>query len=897
MPKLTTKDLSRSLLNREPLGPKAAGTLEIDAETLGEFALECTSAFECVSLHSVTIQGSLDLSFHRVAARLVFDDCRFAESLDLRETHVAELAFAGCSFEGLFLGAGLHTDYGLRFSDTRAKAPVVLSRARISGALDFSRAEFGEPSSPWGLSDGLPFLSLDDATIDGSVIFDDSVIHGGITMMRAEISGDLFLNRARMTRPKPGHHALAAAGMHVSGTVMADGLWTTGPIALVAARLDTNFLLSHAKLEGGDRGDGTDRALSADGIRVGSDIRWSQLTAAGEVRMIGGQVAGQLVISDSHLESLKGRRVTLHGDRLVVSEGVTLESTVSLGEVRMVGANIRGQFLVRAIKIDVRSGSSPVQENDALSLDEGRISESAFISDSEFHGPLRIPGCAVGGDLSLARCRFDTVGATSQAVEATNLQVGRDLSAPEIELRGGFSLSGSQIGGNLRMNSSRLSTVDPVRTPVLSLDRCRVAGSIILSESHFYGEVRLRAATIGVQMIFERGVVESVRNVGDGFSLTADRASFLGSAYFTETRFIGEVRLIGANIAGQLGFTRARLEGRELSEGDALSLDGATIAGGIFCRDLRAHGCIRFPRAKIGAHADFSGSVVESFPGKDDCLVGEGVNAEAVLDFTRARLRGRINLASAKIQGRLMFRISSLSGGGAKNTLSLSLAHIDDLVLMPQDVVGPVDFSGVEIGSLSDARGGRFRGQPPAEIELEGATYSLPEPLDAHQRLKWIGGGSNRYSPGTHQELARAFRQAGKAGEARKVLMAGERRARSQYKRLSVRGIWQDFLWITVGNGYRNSLAALWLVGLITLGTIAVAIGKGSFQPLRPIHPDFNPTLYAIDVTVPILDLGQQSSFTASGVEAWVTLTLSVAGYALAAALIASATRLFSREQ
>ncbi len=66
--------------------------------------------------------------------------------------------------------------------------------------------------------------------------------------------------------------------------------------------------------------------------------------------------------------------------------------------------------------------------------------------------------------------------------------------------------------------------------------------------------------------------------------------------------------------------------------------------------------------------------------------------------------------------------------------------------------------------------------------------------------------------------------------------------------------------------------------------------------PLKPGElPHFNAVIYALDLLLPIVDLGQQSAFNPAGAMQWLSYGLIAAGWVLATTVVAGAARVLGR--
>jgi hypothetical protein len=180
----------------------------------------------------------------------------------------------------------------------------------------------------------------------------------------------------------------------------------------------------------------------------------------------------------------------------------------------------------------------------------------------------------------------------------------------------------------------------------------------------------------------------------------------------------------------------------------------------------------------------------------------------------------------------------------------------------------------------------------PTVLKLDRLQYESLRPLlAAKDRLRWLERNQDSDSPQPYEQLARQYREAGHDHDARTVLLAKYRHRTRQLRfPLKMWGYLQD---VTVGYGYRPGRALAWLAGL----TMAVGVCSTVWPP-RPVTasaPAFNPVAYALDVALPILDLGQEKSYIAVGVGRIVVWIAILAGWFLASTVIAAVTRSISR--
>lgn len=694
---------------------------------------------------------------------------------------------------------------------------------------------------------------------------DHSEVAGGATLSNARIGGQLSMANATIghdtsQRDDPST-AIVGDGLWVGSDLFLDGLKTTGEVRMLGAKVGGQLSMNGAELGLAGDGDPSSSALNADGIEVAQGMFCRDgFVSTGEMRLLGAQIEGQLSMTGA---SLKGAivdadsfRPAFSGDQLRVSRGVFFDGVSAVGEVRLPGARVGGRLSMTGAKLAVPT-NDPEMSHSALNADGAQLADGVYCDDLESTGEFRLLGARVGGQLSLN-------GATLKSHPQANGRQSPALSGDGMEVAGGvfcrreFSSNGevrlvaAKVSGQLSVVGARMAgSLDDqaVLTPSLNADGIEVVGSAICNDIEAKGEFRLPGARISGQLSMERTSFSGGRN-NPAFS--ADRIEVAQGIFSDGFSAVGEVRLLGAKIHGQLSMDGAMLtcKTEEGPPRPALNGEGIEIAQGLFC--------------SMGFTAD-----------------------------------GEVQLSESVIGGQLLLMGASLSGPSNGPSLTLVAAQVDELVLGLKEVNGTVDLRNASVRSLLDASASGFTGALPKDLRLDGFAYeSLREPLGAKQRLQWIDASQQRrHYPDVYAQLATAFRRIGHHGEARKVAIANERRARRDCPPRSLRRLAHDLLWVTVGYGYRNWLALFWVLGTIALGAVVFGLNEDSFTPTRDDPPSLDTTLYAIDATVPVLDLGQTHWWSATGCMAWVELFLALSGYALVAAVIAAAAGLLNRDQ
>ncbi|CAM5350525.1 Oxidoreductase OS=Streptomyces albaduncus OX=68172 GN=FHS32_003446 PE=4 SV=1 [Streptomyces griseoloalbus] len=205
---------------------------------------------------------------------------------------------------------------------------------------------------------------------------------------------------------------------------------------------------------------------------------------------------------------------------------------------------------------------------------------------------------------------------------------------------------------------------------------------------------------------------------------------------------------------------------------------------------------------------------------------------------------------------------------------------------------GRVVLSGARVVNLMD-RADSWPG--PGRLHMGGFAYEnlVPRgPFPLALRLRWVDAASAEYTPEPYERLAAVLRGGGADEDAREVLLAKQRRRRESLPLAAkLWGYAQDW---TVAYGYRPGRAAVWMAVLWAAGSVAFA--RADHPPLKAgEHPDWNPALFALDLLLPVIDLGQVGFWQLRGGWQWLSAAFILLGWILATTVAAGATRTLRR--
>ncbi|WP_407839598.1 oxidoreductase [Streptomyces sp. DSM 116496] len=457
-----------------------------------------------------------------------------------------------------------------------------------------------------------------------------------------------------------------------------------------------------------------------------------------------------------------------------------------------------------------------------------------------------------------------------------------------------LKLRGVRITGRLDLSGGTV-------TPYVELQSCRFDGEVQLSETRF-GTLRL------VNCAMPR--------------LDAARLQTEGDLHLPRCRVARGIRLTDAQIGTDLLISEAVVQ-RD-NKGRALAADGMSVAQDFQGELLRAYGEVSLRGAKVGVSMSLRGARLNNPAGKR-ALNAPQLTVERTLYLTSIALdytagdsgsstppygqgytplrgepahhfecRGGLRLDDGRFGDAVDFY-------GARFTLtedqevSLRRIHTPELRFVGERTErGRVVLSGSQVVKLVDtAASWPAR---PGRLSIEGFGYENLAPrghFPTALRLEWVEAATPEYSPEPYERLAAVLRASGEDADAREVLLAKQRRRRSTLPpALRAWGYLQDW---TVVYGYRPGRAALWMAVLWAAGAVLFAV-HGEPPPIKADeHPDWDASLFALDLLLPVIDLGLQDQWILKDGWQWGGAALIILGWILATTVAAGASRVLRR--
>jgi hypothetical protein len=460
----------------------------------------------------------------------------------------------------------------------------------------------------------------------------------------------------------------------------------------------------------------------------------------------------------------------------------------------------------------------------------------------------------------------------------------------------------------------------PGRVTALKLAGVRVSGRLMLAGATVTPYVQLDDCRFDEQLMLQECRVGSMRLVRCLIPrVEAARLQVGGDLHLPQCRITGGLRMTDAHIGTDLLLNQLTVLGGAASR--AIAADGLTVAQDLDAELVDVTGEFSLRSARIGGRFSLRGAVLRN-PGGRQALNAARITVEHTLYLSGARVgappgshapaeragraepgveirdftcRGGLRLDDGRFGNAVIISRARFVASRPDHQVSLRRLQTPELCFtVPRAPVCPVVLSGAKVGKLNDTPGA-WPG--PGRLRMTGFGYDTLPPLadfPLRARLEWLHAATPEFRPEPYERLAAALRAAGEDAEAREVLLARQRRRRET---LPVAGrVWGWLQDVTVGYGYRPGRAAVWMAVLWALGAVYFALHKAP-PPADTggYHPHWSPPLYALDLLLPVIDLGQDNAWREAGPGQWVASVLTLLGWMLATTAAAGATRLLRR--
>jgi hypothetical protein len=404
--------------------------------------------------------------------------------------------------------------------------------------------------------------------------------------------------------------------------------------------------------------------LAAESLIVHKDLDLTGSTLTGPIQLGGADIAGWLVCTKTQLEGRNKDGFALVAFGLKVGGGIDLDQGFrTMGAINLMGANITGQLNCTGAHLDGKDSQGRALLADRIKVGRGVQFSDGFSSV----GAIKIPGASITSTLTLRGAQLKGRDDDGRALIAFAMNAGDDVILEKLfAATGGVEIRGSTIAGRLRCKGAILNGRDEEQNNALTGLRMKIGSDADFDGmSTKKGGIQLIGSDIAGELTF-RGADLNGTDL-DGNALYADSVT-VGSRVTIGGKFTaaGTVRLPGAHIVGRLRCRKATFNGSG-EHRCALLADQMTVGGGATFDDVRTeNGAIRMAGADIKGYFDCKSVRLKGSDSDGNALVADSLKVRDRLCVdTLSTSTGAIRLPGATIQGRL--QLGSVELGGKDN--------------------------------------------------------------------------------------------------------------------------------------------------------------------------------------------------------------------------------------
>lgn len=533
--------------------------------------------------------------------------------------------------------------------------------------------------------------------------------------------------------------------------------------------------------------------------------------------------------------SLRGSRLT----RLIAVETqidgeLDLSAAAPLGApgLETLTACLRGARVDGDVRASGAKFARATESNeDALALQGAEIAGDALLdSGFESFGCVNLSAANIKGRLSCddAQLLNRSDDANGRALNADGAKIGAVSMSGKFKAEGEVRLSSARISHDVDISGATLRNDFGC---ALTLANAEIGGQVLGDSAKIAGQFLLQGAIVARNLDLRGAeIIHRTTPRGDiyGRAIDMTSASVGGAALFQGANIKGELLLAGADIKGYLSFGGGRF-----------------INGGRWA--------IRAPNVRVG------GNVTFKLPESGFAPHGQKTVIEGGAKFSRARIEGALAWSALELRGP--------GPKGAKGAVfSFADAHIAGAVqahslITQQDAL--IDASGATCPALDDDLKTGW-GVEGAHLDLDGFAYGRIDSPSEHwrQRLAWLSR-SNRFAPHPYTHTAQVYARAGRRDDARRILLAQHDRRTRHASSGPFTWLLSSLFGLIAGYGLAPIRIARALVVFLALGVVGVLTMNAQGALVTPRGQACNgaiePALYAIDVALPVIDLGQES--------------------------------------
>ena len=420
----------------------------------------------------------------------------------------------------------------------------------------------------------------------------------------------------------------------------------------------------------------------------------------------------------------------------------------------------------------VRFAESSFEQH--LVMVSATIGDDLLLRHNHFFGPVELRGVNVGDQLSVRNSEFKNTQLRNvkfpNSLVIDSATIGGSLDMIHARFFGDVILRAASIGSQVSLKKTRFFRH-------LNMNSIAVGESLLMGDGANYQSVDLRGAEIGNQL----------SAVASQFAGKLDMNSIAvgGNLIMKEQTQFSEVDLVGAKIRGTLSVADSIFKGN-------LHMDSAAIGGSLFMQKAEFHQPIYLRFLQVGSNLDLRATKLTS------------------VDLTSARIVGDLRLGSSNVKDIIW-----------KNRIDASGAEVPPAITLLNS----------SVGVLQDTKS-----TWPKELrrELQGFTYGVlggfgtdAEDVAQARGSDWFIEWLNRdgsFSPQPYRHLAQVFVETGHANMAIEVLYGSRVRERAELNLSHLKWwmLWALQITVGFGYGYWNFLALGWAAVFVAIGTAVV---------------------------------------------------------------------------
>ena len=435
----------------------------------------------------------------------------------------------------------------------------------------------------------------------------------------------------------------------------------------------------------------------------------------GPVWLIAAKIAGPLNCRGAQLTARDTDGNALVGDWLQAAGVFLTDGFAAAGAVRLLGSEIAGELNCRGAQLTAAS-----QDGDAL-VGDGLKATRVFLGGKfAAAGVVRLPGADIAGQLNCSGAQLTGRNSNGTALFADGLKTGDMFLTGAVTSRGAVLLADAEIAGQLNCGGARLDGRDN-NGRALFADRLKVGGDMRLTDGFTAsGVVRLLGADIAGQLNCSGAQLTG----HDGSNaLVAD--GLKAAEVFLDDKFTAAaaVRLRSAQITGTLRCTGARLTAAS-EHGYAFDAERLKAALVALDGEFAAAGAVRLTAADIAVQLNCRDARLTGRDEDGNALVADLLKAGSVLLDNVATTAGAVRLLSADFagqfscggarldgrddNGRALFADRLKVGDQVRLTDEFTAAGI--VRLLGADIAGTLNCGGAQLTAASE-RGNALYGE------------------------------------------------------------------------------------------------------------------------------------------------------------------------------------------